>query len=115
MEPSKTFRRWALECDNGSSGSPAVPVLDSLSGWLASGSSGWSEMAGSSGASRAAGSAMKKEVAANYPCWRVVGADGSLHESAIGDPEEQRKRLEAEGVEFSDAETVDLDASGYEE
>lgn len=72
------------------------------------------EMAGSSGASRAAGSAMKKEVAADYPCWRVVGADGSLHESAIGGPEEQRKRLEEEGVEFADAETVDLDASGYE-
>lgn len=72
------------------------------------------DMAGSSGASRAAGSAMKKDVAADYPCWRVVGADGSLHESAVGGPEEQRERLEDEGVEFADENTVDLDASGFE-
>jgi methylated-DNA-protein-cysteine methyltransferase-like protein len=72
------------------------------------------EMAGSSGASRAAGSAMKKDLAADYPCWRVVGADGSLHESAIGGPEEQRVRLEEEGVVFADENTVDLEVSGYE-
>lgn len=72
------------------------------------------DMAGSPGASRAAGSAMKKDVAADYPCWRVVGADGSLHESAIGGPDAQREKLEAEGVTFKDEETVDLDASGYD-
>lgn len=71
------------------------------------------DLAGSSGAARAAGSAMKKEVAADYPCWRVVGSDGSLHESAIGGPEEQRQRLEDEGVAFEDESTVDLDESQY--
>jgi len=71
------------------------------------------ELAGSPGASRAAGSAMKKDVAAEYPCWRVVGADGSLHESAVGGPEEQRSRLKEEGVTFKDEDTVDLDESGY--
>jgi methylated-DNA-protein-cysteine methyltransferase-like protein len=73
------------------------------------------ELVGSPGASRAVGSAMKRDFAADYPCWRVVGADGSLHESAIGGPEEQRKRLEAEGVTFKDEHTVDLDESGYTE
>ncbi len=71
------------------------------------------ELAGSPGASRAVGSAMKREFAQEHPCWRVVGADGSLHESAIGGPDEQKKRLEEEGVEFEDEHTVDLDASGY--
>ncbi|MFB6347724.1 MAG: MGMT family protein [bacterium] len=72
-------------------------------------------MAGSSGAARAAGSAMKKEVAADYPCWRVVGSDGSLHESAVGGPEEQRTRLEDEGVSFKDENTVDLETSQYQD
>lgn len=72
------------------------------------------DLAGSSGAARAAGSAMKKEVAADYPCWRVVGSDGSLHESAVGGPEEQKKRLENEGVAFEDESTVDMDESQYE-
>lgn len=73
------------------------------------------ELVGSPGASRAVGSAMKKDVAADYPCWRVVGADGSLHESAVGSPDEQRSRLKDEGAQFKDEDTVDLDASGYEE
>lgn len=72
-------------------------------------------LAGSSGAARAAGSAMKKDVAADYPCWRVVGSDGSLHESAIGGPGEQRDRLEDEGVVFEDENTVDMSESQYEE
>lgn len=72
------------------------------------------ELAGSPGASRAAGSAMKKDVAADYPCWRVVGADGSLHESAFGGPDAQREKLEEEGVTFEDENTVDLDFSGYD-
>lgn len=71
------------------------------------------DLAGSSGAARAAGSAMKKDVAADYPCWRVVGSDGSLHESAIGGPEEQRKRLEDEGVAFKNETTVDMAESQY--
>lgn len=71
------------------------------------------ELAGSPGASRAVGSAMKKEFAGDYPCWRVVGSDGSLHESAIGGPEDQRERLKDEGVQFEDENTVDLDESQY--
>jgi methylated-DNA-protein-cysteine methyltransferase-like protein len=73
------------------------------------------DLAGSSGAARAAGSAMKKEFAADYPCWRVVGSDGSLHESAIGGPEEQRERLDEEGVKFKDESTVDMETSQYSE
>lgn len=70
------------------------------------------EMAGSPGAARAAGSAMKKDAAAQHPCWRVVGSDGSLHESAIGEAQEQRRRLEDEGVPF-DGDVVDLDRARY--
>lgn len=70
-------------------------------------------MAGSSGAARAAGSAMKKDVAADFPCWRVVGSDGSLHESAIGGPEDQRQHLEEEEVHFKDEKTVDMSKSQY--
>lgn len=73
------------------------------------------ELVGSAGAQRAVGSAMKKDVAGDYPCWRVVGADGSLHESAVGGPEEQRRRLKEEGATFADEDTVDLDASQYQE
>jgi len=72
-------------------------------------------MAGSSGAARAAGSAMKREFAADYPCWRVVDSDGGLHESAIGGPDEQRRKLEAEGVKFQDEHTVDLEVSRFAE
>lgn len=72
------------------------------------------DLVGSPGASRAVGSAMKKDVAADYPCWRVVGADGSLHPSAVGDEDEQRRRLEEEGVPFVDENTVDLDRAAYE-
>lgn len=71
------------------------------------------KMAGSPGAARAAGSAMKKSVAADYPCWRVVGSDGALHESAVGDAEEQRRRLKQEGVPFADDGTVDLKRGQY--
>lgn len=71
------------------------------------------EMAGSPGAARAAGSAMKKPVAADYPCWRVVGSDGSLHESAVGDADEQSRRLREEGVPFADDGTVDLERGQY--
>jgi len=72
------------------------------------------ERAGSPGASRAVGTAMKKDVASDYPCWRVVGADGSLHESAFGGPDDQREKLKEEGVEFADTETVDLERSLFQ-
>lgn len=71
------------------------------------------ELVGSSGAQRAVGSAMKKDVAADFPCWRVVGSDGSLHESAIGGPEKQYERLKEEGVTFKDESTVDMETSQY--
>lgn len=71
------------------------------------------EMAGSPGAARAAGSAMKKPPASEHPCWRVVGSDGSLHESAAGGPADQRRRLEEEGVPFEDEDTVDLEQARY--
>ncbi len=73
------------------------------------------ELVGSPGAQRAVGSAMKKDVAEDYPCWRVVGSDGSLHESAIGGPEEQYERLKEEGVSFSGSETVDMEKCQYSE
>jgi methylated-DNA-protein-cysteine methyltransferase-like protein len=72
------------------------------------------EMAGSPGAARAAGSAMKKDFASDYPCWRVVGSDGALHESAIGGPEKQREKLEEEGATFVDEDTIDMETSQYE-
>ncbi len=72
------------------------------------------ELAGSPGASRAVGSAMKKEVAEGTPCWRVVGSDGSLHESAYGDADDQRDKLKEEDVSFVDEETVDLETSQYQ-
>lgn len=71
------------------------------------------EMAGSPGAARAAGSAMKKPAASEHPCWRVVGSDGSLHESAVGGPDEQRRRLREEGVPFEEDDTVDLERGQY--
>ncbi len=73
------------------------------------------ELVGSSGAQRAVGSAMKKDVAADYPCWRVVGADGAVHEAAIGDRDAVRSRLKEEGVEFVDEYTVDLETCQYRE
>lgn len=72
------------------------------------------ELVGSAGASRAVGNAMKKDIAADYPCWRVVGSDGSLHMSAFGDENEQREKLQEEGVVFKNENTVDLEESLYE-
>ena len=51
------------------------------------------EEAGFPGAARAVGTLLSRT--AGLPWWRVVRADGSL---ASGHPEEQRKRLEKEGV-----------------
>lgn len=43
------------------------------------------------------------------PCHRVVFADGSLAPGyAFGGPDEQRKRLKSEGVEFTKSGKVDL-------
>jgi len=73
------------------------------------------ELVGSSGASRAVGNAMKKDVAADYPCWRVVGSDGSLHVSAYGSEDDQREKLTEEGVPFKNETTVDLDAALFKQ
>ncbi|MFB6357276.1 MAG: MGMT family protein [bacterium] len=72
------------------------------------------ELVGSSGAARAVGSAMKKDPASDYPCWRVVGSDGSLHESAYGSADDQREILKNEGVTFKNEATVDLKESQYQ-
>ncbi len=45
------------------------------------------------------------------PCHRVVFKDGGLCKSfAFGGPDEQRKMLEAEGVEFEDDGRVNMEA-----
>lgn len=72
------------------------------------------ELVGSSGASRAVGNAMKKDVAADYPCWRVVGSDGSLHVSAYGTEDDQREKLKEEDVPFQNESTVDLETALYQ-
>lgn len=56
----------------------------------------------SPGAPRLAGRVLRTTQAA-VPWWRVVRADGSL---AVG--EEQRRRLESEGVPFTPGGQVDL-------
>lgn len=71
------------------------------------------EMVGSAGAALAVGNAMKSDAAAQYPCWRVVGSDGSLHVSGFGDEDDQREKLKQEGVQFEDENTVDLTRSQY--
>ena len=50
----------------------------------------------------------------NIPCHRVVRKDGSLANGfAFGGIEEQKRRLEAEGVVFSSKYKVDLDGCGW--
>ena len=45
----------------------------------------------------------------NIPCHRVVFSDGRLAPGyAFGGPDEQKKRLELEGVKFTTSNTVDL-------
>jgi alkylated DNA nucleotide flippase Atl1 len=58
----------------------------------------------SPGAPRLAGHVLKTVHAPGIPWWRVVRADGSL---AAGD--EQRARLEAEGVPFRPGPAVRVD------
>src|SRR2546423_9267041 len=60
----------------------------------------------SPGAPRFAGHVRKTAHAPDIPWWRVVRADGSL---AAGD--EQRARLEAEGVPFRPGPTLRVDLS----
>jgi methylated-DNA-protein-cysteine methyltransferase-like protein len=51
----------------------------------------------------------------DVPCHRVVNKDGKLAPNfAFDGPAEQRRRLQAEGVEFVDKMHVDLTRCGYE-
>ncbi len=61
-------------------------------------------MAGSGGAARVVGNALHKNPAPGIiPCHRVVNASGRLAPHfAFGGVEEQRRLLEAEGVEVKD-------------
>lgn len=46
----------------------------------------------------------------SVPCHRVVKKDGGLAENfSLGGWEEQRRRLEVDGIEFTKEKTVDLD------
>ena len=67
------------------------------------------EMAGFPRAARAVGNALHRNPdETNVPCHRVVNSDGRLARNfGFGGPEEQRRRLMAEGVYVMDL-TVDL-------
>ena len=45
------------------------------------------------------------------PCHRVIGSDGTLRGYAFGGILEKKKKLEKEGVVFTNSETVDLSKS----
>ena len=64
------------------------------------------EAAGDRSAAQAAGNAMVKahDKGTDVPWWRVVKADGSISPKA---PDDQRRRLEAEGMAFMTDGRVD--------
>ena len=74
------------------------------------------EMAGNAKMSRAVGNALHKNPDPKHiPCHRVVNSKGELAPGfAFGGEDEQRKRLEKEGVEVKDGK-VDLRKYGMEE
>ena len=71
------------------------------------------EMAGNKKMSRAVGNALHKNPdPENIPCFRVVNSKGELAPAfAFGGEDEQRKRLEEDGVEVKDGK-VDLKKFG---
>ena len=71
------------------------------------------EMAGNKKMSRAVGNALHKNPdPENIPCFRVVNSKGELAPAfAFGGEDEQRKRLEEDGVEVKDGK-VDLKKYG---
>ena len=73
------------------------------------------EMAGNKKMSRAVGNALHKNPDPEHiPCFRVVNSKGELAPAfAFGGEDEQRKRLEADGVEVKDGK-VDLKKYGME-
>ena len=73
------------------------------------------EMAGNKKMSRAVGNALHKNPDPEHiPCFRVVNSKGELAPAfAFGGEDEQRKRLEEDGVEVKDGK-VDLKKYGME-
>ena len=73
------------------------------------------EMAGNKKMSRAVGNALHKNPDSEHiPCFRVVNSKGELAPAfAFGGEDEQRKRLEEDGVEVKDGK-VDLKKYGIE-
>lgn len=58
---------------------------------------------------RIVGNALHQNNSADVPCHRVVNVQGRIAPSfGLGGPEEQRKRLEEEGVIFKNEKHVDL-------
>jgi O-6-methylguanine DNA methyltransferase len=72
------------------------------------------EMLGNRGFARAVGNALHKNPdGEKYPCYKVVNAKGALAPAFVfGGIEEQKRRLEAEGIEVKDGR-VDLEKYGY--
>ena len=72
------------------------------------------EMMGNRGLARAIGNALHQNPdGEKYPCYKVVNAKGQLAPAFVfGGIEEQRRRLEAEGIEVKDGR-VDLEKYGY--
>ena len=72
------------------------------------------EMLGNRGYARAVGNALHKNPdGEKYPCYKVVNAKGALAPAFVfGGIEEQKRRLEAEGIEVKGGR-VDLEKYGY--
>ncbi|MBP3605940.1 MAG: MGMT family protein [Clostridia bacterium] len=72
------------------------------------------EMMGNRGYARAVGNALHKNPdGEKYPCYKVVNAKGALAPTFVfGGIDEQKRRLEAEGIEVKDG-YVDLEKYGY--
>ena len=72
------------------------------------------EMMGNRGFARAVGNALHKNPdGEKYPCYKVVNAKGQLASAFVfGGIEEQKRRLEAEGIEVKDG-CVDLEKYAY--
>ena len=72
------------------------------------------EMLGNRGYARAVGNALHKNPdGEKYPCYKVVNAKGELAPAFVfGGIEEQKRRLEAEGIEVRDGR-VDLSRYAY--
>lgn len=73
-------------------------------------------LVGHAGAARTVGwalAALPPELADEVPWWRVINARGRISVSWPGAAQEQRARLEAEGVAFGPDERTDLERFGW--